>query len=69
MTEVTRLAAAALAVRDALDRFDGNVDAATVGLRIFAVSKNDEDERVIRAVVADVEKRFEISIELEIEWR
>ncbi len=69
MTEVTTLAAAALAVRDALERVDGSVREARTGLHVIAVAESEADERLVRRIVDEVARRFGVRIELELEWR
>jgi hypothetical protein len=67
VTEVTRLAAAALAIREALERLGDDVREVGIGLVLRVSAESDSDVRTVGRVVADVEKRFEISIELDFE--
>lgn len=69
MTEVTRIAAAAFAVREALRRIEGTVSDAETGLHVVAAVETVSDERLVRGVIADIEKRYGVKIELQIDWR
>lgn len=64
-TQVSRLAAAALAVREALEKLDAGASL-EIGLRV-RVSLDEETDaiRTVGRIVADVEKRYGISIELD----
>ena len=65
MTEVTRLAAAALAVRDALEQF-GAEDVREVETGLFVrISAGAESARTVDRIVADIERRVGISIKIE----
>lgn len=70
MTEVTRLAAAALAVREALSKLPvdgaGTVDSSDMGL-VVRIEIVGEHVKTIEQVVADIEKRYGVPIKLE--WR
>ncbi len=69
MTEVTRIAAAALAVREALARIEENVSESETGLHVLVGVVAVSDERLVRSVVADIAKRYGVKIELQIDWR
>lgn len=65
--EATRLAAAAAAVLDAFERFEGpEVDEVDLGI-VVRVSASAEVARTIERVVEDVARRFEVPIA--IDWR
>jgi hypothetical protein len=67
-TEVTRLAAAASAVRDALERLDGSREVEMINMGVIVrVSVEAETARTVERIAADVSKRYGIPIE--IDWR
>lgn len=65
MTEITRIAAAAAAVREALSKFDG-IDEMDMAL-VVQVSVEAEVARTIENVITDVSKRYGVPIK--IDWR
>lgn len=65
MTEVTRIAAAAYAVHESVERVENVVP--EIGLLVRISTDDDADVRTVERIVADVEKRYGILIKLEFE--
>ena len=66
MTEVTTLAAAALAARDALERVEPAVESLELAL-LLRVAVPAPGVRGVERVVEDVQRRFGVAVQ--IDWR